>query len=1673
MPVLTLDEMLAQSPLGTAPPPGVPAKREIMSMDEIIDEQMRIAAQQQQAQVSDRILSLAPGQQPALGGRKEVPDFWGNDREVPSSMYQLAPTAGNIPGPRQSQLPPGTTIGDAAKEYATQVIHGTGQVVAAVPKGIAFAADFLQDAIEGGDNDVRDLATFKYGQALEDYLNDALPPDPRFREDFNAQVMNGLGQVVGFYLTSGLGGPGRAGETLNLTQKALRFGELAVPGAGISASQAYDEAIAQGAAPHDAELYARYNGLIGGATEPFGAQVFPISSMRIVDRLDKATGGLIHSAIGKLATGFTREMLQEEVQQGLSNVAARKVLKDERPIFQGVWQAGKVGGAVGAIVEGIRLAAGVKLRKPIPPGPATTLGTAGGAGQDMGTVGQVRRQGYGTAQTTTELNRFGSNVTEYRFGEPETQTALREQTQAGPFTEENARRIVASDLGLAAHINNMPPTRKAFHGKGAPFEGIDSTYDQRVAFKRRIAELVRETPTSEAAPLSQQPQAAPAAQALQPTRISEAARKARTEFTNSVDELGRYLEGKTFANPLDPELVKLAGKVVLSGVKAGATSLADLMNRISSSIGRDRAETIRNFVALEWTRITALRVNEGSSDVLSFVRSEVDMQKLANETRETQEQGGRLFFPETTAHEKQVHNIAKAFKEEYEIRHGFGTSTVRHNPTGETSALIVDAKEIPGTDFWKSNARDYITEQAYIRARRFLEDPEGYAQIVEQDNAARRARNKAIMESQPEWDWETNTFKKRPLTEKMYHLPDAAKRILNRRQGLSKAIRDLTQYVEGRTFSTPLDPKLIRLVSKVAVEAVKSGVQSFSDFVHHIANRIGSALTRKIAPAIRDEWNKLRKGNPELEEAGDIEAILAERTGRPELANPAAAPEARELVRDVDEARKAAGIPVERHDADVQQEADARLAADREGEKRRLLAAAARGGNISDVDTVVAMTIVRQDAPAALQSEDIDQIREVMELSNAYRTVRTEAGRTLRIGRDPAENPAKRNARVISEAILTPPKKGRDAYDRAKQKGDEQGMRDALDDHAKEVNKLKRKLKLGVDIDQMDTWQDDPVKTSRAVNTIAAAKSDVWDVMYEYWRNSVLSALNTQEVNIIGNASNMTWYFTAGKIVSATLRSAGLNPQGARWGELKQIAAAFLPSFSKASRNFLMSWDAETPFFEHELGVQQIQKIEDVNIAIPGKLGRIVRIPQRLLGAADAFGKTQAALMEVAAMSHRLALDSGLKANTDEYRRFVATQLADHNSQAWMAAIDTAHELTFVSRKGRALPLLLKARREIPGIRYLMPFVTTPVNIFKLGTRMSPLGSIPLAMRVWRAFKTGDWKLIDKRIAEQVLAWAAVGALMSNDEDDPWITGAAKYIEKGPREFAYRGGPQPQSIKIGGEWYSYARLEPFATAVALTVDFTNAMKSGDVTRTADPVNSIVQQMKDKTFLRGIGDLMRMTEPGQTLENVAKFASNFAASWVPNLIRSGLRSAEEKIPERGVWGEGDAFANRLMKRALQKTELGIVPDVPKYDVWGKPVDRQGSPVPGTDWAYRMLVPFKYQKDDMVAPDRALLNWNNKHPGQEKYVFTPSKSYIIDDQIRYMTDEEYATFSKVAGERASMLVNKLLMDAKVDLNNPTKAQMDAMKNLISEARELTRKEFVIAKQTGKPFPIPRQP
>jgi hypothetical protein len=555
-------------------------------------------------------------------------------------------------------------------------------------------------------------------------------------------------------------------------------------------------------------------------------------------------------------------------------------------------------------------------------------------------------------------------------------------------------------------------------------------------------------------------------------------------------------------------------------------------------------------------------------------------------------------------------------------------------------------------------------------------------------------------------------------------------------------------------------------------------------------------------------------------------------------------------------------------------------------------------------------------------------------------------------------------------------------------------------------NDLKRQIEATVN----------PMTTGRKVRNMAL----------ETWKAGLLSGPKTHIVNITSNALTL-----AGKPVE-TVIAAGFDRirSGAR-GErqerfIREAAAEVVglrAGISEGVRRAARAWAEALPDTE----AQKFNESRQMH-AIPGRVGKTIRIPFRALGAADSFFKAITESSEIHREAYRLARRDGLTGKELESR--VAEIISNPPTDLLDMAKHEADYRTFNQELGPAGKWVSKAK-EIPVLgvaaELLLPFVRTPLNIAKYGLERTPLNYGRILYKALRGELRGQ-----QLTAE--LAKPAIGTLITVGvitlAADDMITGGGPKA-KAEKDAFYRTGWQPYSLKIGDKYYSYNRFEPIGMIFGTTADFADMIQQREDNRktVADNASliamSIAKNWTSKTFMQGFSAALdAINDPARYGQ---QFVNGYAGSLIPSIVNTAAQAVDPM--RREVKSIGDAMAARVP---------GLSDELPvKYDLWGRPQEKTGiTPVD------RALSPVAISNASNDFVDIEMLRLD-LHPGMPmkkagKYEFTP---------------EQYNIFIKTAGKDSYLLVKDIL-----STNNSDEAKKIMVEHAISTIRERTRKRLI---------------
>lgn len=306
--------------------------------------------------------------------------------------------------------------------------------------------------------------------------------------------------------------------------------------------------------------------------------------------------------------------------------------------------------------------------------------------------------------------------------------------------------------------------------------------------------------------------------------------------------------------------------------------------------------------------------------------------------------------------------------------------------------------------------------------------------------------------------------------------------------------------------------------------------------------------------------------------------------------------------------------------------------------------------------------------------------------------------------------------------------------------------------------------------------------------------------------------------------------------------------------------------------------------------------------AIPGRTGEFIRTPFKLLDAFDNFFKHLSREQEFSAGAYRLASSSESRAKLvggpdvpvdrayatilEEMRRASSNPVANFKlykkyESTIKAANDTARADTFQAPLNATMKKLYEGTQSHPALQLLFPFVKTPYNVMAEGLKRTPLGAM-WAIKQFAAGKIDDQRFVDSMV-KSALGSAAMG-LIAQMSLDGEVTGGGPADPK-QAELLKRTGWQPYSVKIGDQYISYSRMEPFATVMGLGADLAEAWKRKDVDTGAEllqkGVASISELIGNKSMLQGLDALTKIASDPQ--KQGLSAMRQLQASLVPNVV----------------------------------------------------------------------------------------------------------------------------------------------------------------------------------------------
>lgn len=577
---------------------------------------------------------------------------------------------------------------------------------------------------------------------------------------------------------------------------------------------------------------------------------------------------------------------------------------------------------------------------------------------------------------------------------------------------------------------------------------------------------------------------------------------------------------------------------------------------------------------------------------------------------------------------------------------------------------------------------------------------------------------------------------------------------------------------------------------------------------------------------------------------------------------------------------------------------------------------------------------------------------------------------------------------------------------------------------------------VGVDI--MDPFQ-------RHKFLMGLRKATTKEKIEELWFNSILSGPATQFRNIMGNT--IFGGVMEFERLTATAIEKGLAAGGRALGLSTRSSRTFSEAFSAwgaFGRGLMEGFDNMSKSIKTGVPVFQATKQSDFSVktgqAIGGKVGTVLNIPSRTLQGADDLFKSVHYRMEVAAGARREALERGskLKLTSQEIDNEFKILMEAPTDEIRQRAIHRALVGTFTKQGNKASKAITAVREAIPGGKYVIPFVRTPMNIAGETVVRTPLGAVNTIGKLYANGGRMSLSEFSDDMAKLVTG-GLIGSGMYMATEKMGIQWNGGGPEQGGERDLFLSSFLPYSFTLpDGTSIGFKNIEPLSGILGIMADLKGLHDNGlENIFTADTVitvsRAVSSSVTEKTFGQGFQTFIDIVAPKDRTrtEQLGRRIGQTLTGFIPysGLLRTvdRIHSADNPQPRKKTSTNiKSAFLQEASKVSGPFQEniediFGVDFKVEEmetiFSMWGEPVIPGG--VLDNGYIDNILLPFR-RKD--VAPANQLLNreiieWTKLRPDAEiSGLSSPSRTMSFAKQEWKLPAKEWEAFTQEEGQRA---------------------------------------------------------
>ncbi len=456
---------------------------------------------------------------------------------------------------------------------------------------------------------------------------------------------------------------------------------------------------------------------------------------------------------------------------------------------------------------------------------------------------------------------------------------------------------------------------------------------------------------------------------------------------------------------------------------------------------------------------------------------------------------------------------------------------------------------------------------------------------------------------------------------------------------------------------------------------------------------------------------------------------------------------------------------------------------------------------------------------------------------------------------------------------------------------------------------------------------DNPNAVNSFIRSVVKPKLNNW--LIELFYGGLVMNPATQLINFTSNFVN-TILSPVERLGAATIEAVAApafgRARGRFFGEVASEAYGFVRGIPEGVRK-------ATQIIKTGQAVESTKWEIPAMQAIPGVAGKVARAGLTGLEAADAFFYGILRTMGLRSMAYREAAKSGLRGGV------FAKKVADLIQNPTEAVLKNAHSWAEyrlfrqpLKSFGKGVIRVRDAEiANLQPLRFIVPFVRTPMNLVKYGMERSPIGILNPSL--W-----GNVLRNSPEMSDNMVRWvmgSGISAAIASYFTQDMITSAPP-TNKAERDRFYREGKLPYAVKIGNHWVQYSRLEPFNTPIAMVAAVVDAIKNKEPDAKIQDlvwraISSVGKDIADQPYLTGIGNIINAMEDPE----------RYTEAWLYRSIGGFVpASSFTRMGERIVSPEVEDPDNII--QAVQANIPFASTFVPKkLTAFGEPVRRQSN------------------------------------------------------------------------------------------------------------------------------------